>query len=128
MKITNCVDDLHWKSIKYLTDNYGNVLIGNLSTKSIVNNQTSKLSPIIKRIALLMRLYTFKQRLIYKCKRHKIGYAEIDEAYISITCTNCGYLKRDLADAKIYDCKNCGCKIGRYYAGARNILIRSLEV
>lgn len=31
-KITGTIDDLHWKTINYLTSNYRNIIIGNLST------------------------------------------------------------------------------------------------
>ena len=125
-KISNKIDDLHWKSINYLTKNYGNILIGNLSTKSIVkkNNNIDKMT---KRIGLLMRLYIYKQRLAYKCERNKLSCNEIDEAYTSVTCTNCGFYKKDLGNSHIYNCDKCKHKIGRDFAGARNILINSLK-
>jgi hypothetical protein len=34
-KIKNWVDELHWKVIKYLVSTSQNILIGNLSSKSI---------------------------------------------------------------------------------------------
>lgn len=128
-KIENAVDDLHWKSINYLTNNFGNILIGNLSTKSIANNNSkNNLDKMTKRIGLSMKLYQFKQRLSYKCEQRKIGYAEIDEAYTSKTCTNCGYLKNDLGDSKVYKCNSCKFIIGRDYGGARNIFINGIGV
>lgn len=126
-KIQNIIDDLHWKSINYLTENYGNILIGNLSTKSIVNNNSkSNLDTYTKQIGLLMRLYKYKQRLEFKCTQRKIGYMEIDESYTSKTCTNCGYIKNNLGQSKTFNCNVCKISIGRDINGARNILLKSL--
>ena len=126
-KIENAVDDMHWKSINYLTNNFGNILIGNLSTKSIVeNNKRNNLDKMTKRVALLMKLHQFKQRLAYKCEQRKIGYSEIDEAYTSKTCTKCGCLKNDLGTKEVYKCNFCRNIIDRDYAGARNIFLKSL--
>ncbi len=126
-KIQNSVDDMHWKSINYLTNNFGNILIGNLSTKNIAkNNSKNNLDKMTKRIGLLMKLYQFKQRLQYKCEQRKIGYQEIDEAYTSKTCTKCGYLKNDLGSSKIYKCNSCNTIIDRDYGGARNIFLKTM--
>lgn len=35
-KIEHMINDLHWKTIKHLTNNYSNILLGNMSAKSIV--------------------------------------------------------------------------------------------
>ena len=127
-KIQNAVDDMHWKSINYLTKNFGNILIGNLSTKSIVkNNSKNNLNKMTKRIGLLMKLHQFKQRLDYKCKLRKVGLKVIDESYTSKTCTKCGFLKNDLGDSKIFKCNLCNTIIDRDYGGARNIFLKFLE-
>jgi len=127
-KIENIIDDMHWKSINYLTNNFGNILIGNLSTKNIIqNNSKNNLNGYIKRIASLMKLYQFKQRLAFKCKQRKIGYTEIDEAYTSKTCTSCGCLKTNLGKARTYKCDFCNLKIDRDYGGARNIFLNSID-
>lgn len=128
-KIENLINDMHWKVIKYLTTNFGNILIGNLSTKNIVqNNSRNNLNGYIKRISLLMKLYQFKQRLIFKCKQRKIGYAEIDEAYTSKTCTKCGYLNNNLGKSRTYKCDFCGLIIDRDFGGARSIFLNSISV
>ena len=124
-KIGNLIDDLHWKTIKYLTDNYGNILIGNLSTKEIVKNQiTNVLNSMTKRIALLMKLCQFKQRLAYKCTSRRVGYKEIDEAYTTKTCTNCAFKNDNIGGKKIINCQFCKLEIQRDFGGARNIMLR----
>ena len=135
-KINNIVDDLHWKTIKYLTNNYDNILIGNLSTKSIVSNSkrqykrtNNQLHKNTKRVAMLMSLYRFRQRLEYKCLFMKKGYALINEAYTSKTCTNCQFLHLNLGSNKVFKCPNRRCKmvLDRDINGARNILLKGIN-
>lgn len=119
-KLKNQIDDMHWKVTDFLTKNYGNILIGNMSTKSIISNKkTNYLKKITKRIASHMRLYVFKQRLKFKCQLKNIGYMEVDEAYTSKTCTNCGNINYKLGGNKIYSCKKCKIILDRDVNGAR---------
>jgi putative transposase len=128
-KIGNLVDDMHWKTIKYLTDNFGNILIGNLSTKEIVKNRANNvLDRITKRLALLMGLSKFKQRLAYKCTIRKVGCGEVDEAYTTKTCTKCGFKNETIGAKKVINCGFCKLKIDRDFNGARNIMLRHLDV
>lgn len=126
-KIENTINDMHWKSINYLTNNYNTIVMGNMSTKSIVSNKSnSNLPKIVKRVALLMRLYIYKQRMQFKCAERKIGYKEVDEAYTSKTCTKCALLNTKLGSSKIFKCPYCKQKIDRDINGARNIMINAL--
>jgi IS605 OrfB family transposase len=124
MKISDIVDDLHWKSIKYLTDKYETILIGDMSVKSIVSNDTSNIQKMMKRIAYKFKFYQFKQRLEYKCQVKGNKYKEIDERYTSKTCSNCGNYKEDLGGKKIYNCDGCNMKIDRDINGCRGIYIK----
>lgn len=126
IKISNMVDDLHWKSIKYLTDKFENIQIGNLSTKSILSRKNN-LDKMTKRVASLMRLFVFKSRLKYKCSLRHCGYKEIRENHTSKTCCNCGNYKKNLGRAIEYDCTNCKCKNGRDVNGAKNIYILGID-
>ena len=92
IKIGNMMDDLHWKTIKYLTDHYNTIIVGNLSTKSIV--QCEKLSKITKRVAMLMKLYVFKERLKFKCSLKECQYKHINEQYTTKMCSYCGNINR----------------------------------
>ena len=126
-KIKNKVDDMHWKTIKYLITNNKQILIGNLSTKKISSNKTGNLPDMSKRVGSSMSLYKFKQRLEYKCGINKTKYKEIDESYTSKTCSNCGNFKKDLGTNKIYKCNKCGMKIDRDINGSRCILINGIK-
>lgn len=125
-KISNLVDDLHWKVSNHLVNNYETILIGDMSVKGIVNNKTSKLTKMTKRVALRMKFYEFRSRLEYKCMSNKVNYKVVDESYTSKVCSYCGNCKENLGSAKIYHCEKCGITMDRDINGARGILIKSL--
>lgn len=122
-KIKRMVNDVHWKIAKMLTDKYRTVIIGNFSTKSMGKQKMSKM---IKRIGSKYGFYKFKEILKYKCKYKNTKYIEIDEAYTSKSCSNCGNYKKNMKAEKIYKCKKCGTIIDRDINGAKNILMLSL--
>ncbi len=76
-------DDLHWKTANYLTNNYDNIFIVNLSTKDVINNETSNLTKMTKRMLSVLSLYKFRQRLEYKCYSRDVHYLMIEENYTS---------------------------------------------
>lgn len=121
-KIKNKIDDLHWKSINYLTKNYDNILLGNLSTKNIVSNEND-MSDNNKRIALAMRLFVFKERLKYKCDVKKKKFYVINESYTSKICSSCTNLNKEKNKTKTYECERCKTILDRDYNGAKNIYI-----
>ena len=127
-KINNLIDDLHWKTITHLVTKYQTILIGNLSTNKIGRNTgTNRLCKMVKRVASMMRLYVFTERLKYKCSIKKRDYGMINERYTSKMCTFCGNIKEDLGTNKVYECKVCKRTIERDVNGARNIYLLGLE-
>ena len=106
-KLKNAIDELHWKTINYLTNNYERILIGNMSSKQIVKNNKSNLSKMMKRIALKYKFYEFRTRLHYKCNSKNVKYKCVNESYTSKVCSNCGYFDSDLGGKKIYNCEKC---------------------
>jgi putative transposase len=124
-KIKNNVDELHWKTINYLTKNYENIFIGDMSTKEIVNKRNN-LNKMTKRIALRMRMFEFHERLKYKCGQRDTKHKKVNEYYTSKMCSNCGNIKEDLRGNKKYECEKCKIKIGRDINGCRGILLKGL--
>ena len=124
-KLDNQIDDMHWKIINFLTSNYKNILLGNMSTKSIIR-KGSKFSGEYKKMIQKLRLYQFKQRLEYKCLLNKVNYKEVKEHYTSMMCSNCGTLKKNLGSSKVYNCNHCKINIDRDINGARNIYFKRL--
>lgn len=123
-KIKNKVNDYHWKIINYLVNNYGHIIIGNFSTKSMCETD---IGPIIKRVGSNLRFYVFKQRLQYKCYLNGIKYTEIDEYCTSKCCSNCGNFKKNLGPNKTYNCIKCKLVIDRDINAAKNILMKTIK-
>lgn len=125
-KIKNKVDDLQWKTIKYLVKHFNGIFLGDMSAKNIVKKQNSVLSASQKRACLMTRYYVFQQRLKFKCEQNGVTFKIVDEYYTSKTCSNCGNLKENLGGNHNYNCNKCGININRDINGARNIYIKTL--
>lgn len=122
-KISHLVDDMHWKVAKYLATTYDTILIGNMSTKGVVQG---KLHPGTKRLMYAASHYTFRQRLKNKCEEYGARFIEVDESYTSKTCGNCGEINQKLGANKVFNCQ-CGFTLLRDVNGARNIMIKCLQ-
>jgi|SRR3989344_1850900 len=121
-KLNNIIDDMHWKACNYLCSNYKTIVIGMMSTKSIVRG--NKLTPNQKKLAYILSHYTFRMRLKSKCEEFGVRFIETEESYTSKTCSECGNKKEDLGSNKIYNCVECNNIFDRDVNGARNILIK----
>ena len=91
-----------------------------------MNKSVGDLDNITKRVALIMKLFEFKERLKYKCYLNNCEYCEINEMYTSKTCSYCGCVKENLGGNKIYNCNKCHMIIDRDINGAKNILMKSI--
>lgn len=126
-KIQNLVNELHWKSINYLTSNYNNIFIGDLSSKNISCNKTSNISKITKRIAYKLSFYKFRMRLQLRCEANNLNYKMINEYYTSKMCSNCSNYNENLGSNKIYNCDNCKKIIDRDINGCRCIYFKAFD-
>jgi transposase len=127
-KIKHTVDDLHYKSAKWLCLRYDTILIGNISTKRCIS-KNGNLSPINRQLLQFCSHYKFRQRLIGKGKLFDCQVREVDESYTTRTCGNCGADNPEVGKKKIFRCLQDDCKFvyGRDYNAARNIMIKTLE-
>lgn len=123
LKIKYLIDELHWKTANYLTKKYETILIGDMSSKSIISKKNNKISPITKKVAQMMSLYKFKQRLQFKCQINKCNYKEVNEYMTSKTCSKCTWINKNLEGNKVFECQNCKIKIDRDINASRNIYI-----
>jgi len=124
-KINNCVDELHWKTIHFLTTKYNNILIGDMSIKRIIS-KNNNLTKLTKRIGQKLKFYKFTKRLEFKCSIRETKMKIINEKYTSKMCSNCGNIKNDLGSSKTYNCDKCKIKIDRDINGSRGILLKGL--
>lgn len=126
LKIKNKVDDLHWKTIKFLTSNYDTILVSDFKSGNLLKNK--KLGKKSKRILCLLEHFSFKNRLIYKCEQNGNKVFFVDESYTSKTCCNCGELNYNLGAKKIFECENCKVVIDRDINAAKNILLKNWNI
>lgn len=123
-RVENLVNDLHWKTIKYLTENYSTINIGDLSTKDV--SQTN-LNKGVKRVLQMFSFFKFKQRLKFVCEAKGLSYKCVNEACTSKTCTVCGKIQAKRKD-KEFKCLSCGFETDRDWNGARNIHLRASSI
>jgi transposase len=122
-RIRNVVDDLHWKTINYLTDNYSQILLPHFETSEMKRNRISRRT---NRDFDTYRHYRFKMRLMEKCRAKSVNLYLVTEDYTTQTCGICGTLKK-IGPAKIYRCDHCGCFLDRDINGARNIMLKNIK-
>jgi IS605 OrfB family transposase len=123
LKLKNKMDEIHWKTIRYIISNYKYVIIGDLSMKDASNKKTSSLSKENKRIGLMIKFSEFRKRLEYKCLINNIKIEIIDEAYTSKVCSTCGHCKKELKGEKEYNCIPCNKKRDRDFNSATNMIL-----
>jgi IS605 OrfB family transposase len=123
-KINNKVRDLHWKTIKLLTNNYKNIVISDFKTKGLMTKKY--LTKSTKRAMNVLAHYKFRQRLREKCDARGNILFVTDEAFTSKTCGRCGRINQSLGSSKDFICPFCGFEIDRDINAGRNILLKFL--
>ncbi len=124
-KIHNLVNELHWKTISFLIENYDVILLPNFRVQQMIKGH--KLSKMTKRLMCIFSFYKFKERLKVKCEWYKKKIIIVDESYTSCTCTGCGYINETKGKEEL-KCNKCELEIDRDIAGARNILIKNISL
>lgn len=123
--VANKVEELHWKTIKFITNNYKTVVVGDINIKSIVKKE-GNLSDINKDLIHTLSIYKFKQRLKYKCKCMGLKCYIPDEYGTSKLCSCCGSYN-NVEGSKVYECKTCKLKIDRDVNSARSIMMLKMK-
>jgi putative transposase len=126
-KITNLIDELHWKTIAYIMQ-YDIILLPSFEVKGMIkrsDHSVGRIRKITKKTVsdlLLLQHYKFKMRLINKVKAspdHMLFI--VNESYTSKTCSSCGYEHTKLGSSKTFNCPKCSMNLDRDVNGARNI-------
>ena len=124
-RLYSLIDELHFKTINYLTKNYNWILLPMFESQDMAMKGFNKKS---NRNLIQLKHFTFRERLKSKCMLIRTTDVSIvTEDYTSKTCTRCGYVKYDLRNAKIYECNDCNLICERDVVGARNILLKHLK-
>jgi putative transposase len=114
-KIHNLISDLHYKSSKWLLENYKCIYLPRLNFHNF-----KKLNKKSKTLLSRYRHCEFLDKLSSKGQ----NVFEVNESYTSKTCSNCGNLHESLLNKDIYNCDCCKIKIGRDINASRNIMLR----
>jgi putative transposase len=124
-RIKFLVDDVHWKTINFLTNQFSNIIIPPFEVSNMVSKTTRKISKKSVRQMLSWKHFTFRQRLLYKAKLKGVNVFVRGESWTSKTCTNCFKIHHTLGGNKTFKCPYCNVQIERDASGARNIFLRN---
>ncbi len=124
-KIHNLIENLHNQSASHIAKNFQRVLLPKFSTS--VMQQSNKLSGSVKRDMWSFSHYKFQQKLIGLCNQHSSALYIVEEHYTSKTCGCCGK-QVEIGGSKTFNCDSCGYIQDRDVNGARNILLKHLEI
>ena len=121
-KIKNMINELHWKTVSFLIENYDVIILPDFRVSEMVKSK--KLTRMTKRLMCMYSFYSFRQKLEWKCSLYNKKIFIVDESYTSKTCGRCGVLN-DVKGNETYTCGSCGLVCDRDVSGARNIFIKN---
>lgn len=124
VKITNLIDEFHWKVARFLTDNFDVILLPTFEVSQMVSSACRKIRAKTVRSLLSWAHYKFSQRLEQKCFERGKKLIRVCEAYTSKTASWTGEVIANLGGAKTV--KSGGKVVDRDLNGARGIFLRSL--
>ena len=98
-RITNLVDELHWQTARWLTNNYQAILLPTFETHDMSRRAGRRIRSKTARMMLTFRHYEFKQRLRWKAWQRGVLVIDVNEAYTSKTRSWDGGIKSNLGGA-----------------------------
>ena len=133
LRMRHLVDEVHWKTIHFLTSQFNNIIIPPFQVSGMVTRGTRRINKKTVRQMLTWRHYEFRQRLITKAMSlqtpaHPCQVYVCGEEYTSKTCTACFKLHPNLGGSKTFACPHCGVRADRDAAGSRNIFLKNVTV
>ncbi|WP_369692221.1 RNA-guided endonuclease InsQ/TnpB family protein [Desulfonema ishimotonii] len=123
-KINNLISELHFKTAKFLTDNFSVILLPTFETKQMSQKAGRKIRKKSVRMMLTFSHFRFRQILNWKASQAGAVVVDCREAYTSKTHPQTGEI-RNIGGAKWIKL-NDGSRADRDIVGARNILLRAL--
>ena len=128
IKIKHLIDEVHWKSIDFLLNNFSDIMIPIFGVQPMINRTTRKISKKSVKQLISWRHYEFRQRLISSALRRNKSIHVIGEEYSTQACGNCQHLDKNVGGKIIYKCSKCGIRLDRDLNGGRNIFIMNGEI
>jgi len=123
-KFRDLVDELHWKTIRFLVDNFDVILLPTFATSRMVSRAHRKIGAKSVRSMLTFAHYRFARRLEWKAATLGKTVLRVNEAYTSKTVSWTGEIIANLGGRKTI--KSGGITVNRDINGARGIFLRAL--
>lgn len=120
-KMKNYINELHWRTIRYLVGNYDTIILGDININSIMKSGIYKL---VKRVLQQYSFYQFKQKLSWVCSITGKKLILVDEKLTSKKCCGCGD-RTDVGGAERYICDSCSLSIDRDINASINIFLKA---
>ena len=123
LKQSYAIDDLHLKTVKFLTNNFDIIILPHFDCRRMImeNNR------FFNRKLLALAHYKFRMRLQAKCDVLNKKLVIVNESYTSMTCADCGCLNYHLGSSKTFTCPHCGLTLDRDINASINILHKSIS-
>jgi transposase len=123
-KIKNLVEEMHKKITHYLTTEYDAIYLPKLNFHNC--KKTSRRNR--EKLATYRHCELFNRIQMKTCENQTCKLYEMNEAFTSKTCSNCGSIDKTLGNKNVYKCKHCSFDSNRDYNGAINILLRHVTM
>jgi putative transposase len=125
-KISNLIDELHWKTIRFLLDEFDTIIIPPFAAGRMASRTSRKLRNKSVRAMLGLAHSRFRLRLVAKADQEQKTVLIQDEAYTSKTCSWSGEIILNLGSR--YRVRGSdGVSMDRDINGARGVFLRALE-
>jgi len=125
-KIKNLVKELHYKTARFLVDNFDVILLPTFETSQMVSKSRRKLRNKSVRQMLTLSHYEFKTFLKWKAWEQSKTVIDCNEAYTSKTVSWTGEIVKNLGGARTIKSLSTLMKMDRDLNGARGIFLRAL--
>lgn len=126
-KKKSLIDELHYKTIQYLTCNYDVIMMPYFDTEKMLKSK--KLSKKSKQCLMDLNFSLFRQRLADKAESQGKIWLEVCEAYTTKSCVRCGCINNNMhLRQRTFECSNCGLILGRDTHSAISILVKNAEL
>lgn len=119
---SNIIDECHWRTILDVLKCNDMIFYGDIKSHDIVKKSSNA---SLNRSINDLKLYQFKERLMYKASVANKKVVLVNEAYTTQTCSSCGYMYKPRC-SEVYSCSNCSRRMGRDINASKNILMKGI--
>ncbi|CAK9035006.1 Putative transposase A625R [Durusdinium trenchii] len=125
--IKDKIKECHRKLALFLCENYRAILIPKFEVSRMVKKRNRKIRSKTVRQMACWSHFSFREALKAKAELFPwVRVVEVNEAYTSKTCEECGKINNKLGGSKTFKCVGCGHCADRDVHAAKNILLRYL--